>query len=114
MTNSILLTGTHILVRHGNDMAMKTWDDDARQHIVEAVKRHPRSREYLCLTQIPKGMDLSHFTDAEHDAYRQELIDASTDEDWIIAFSNYDEHGELIQLLRNVRQQLTKEKNHDR
>ena len=114
MTDSILLNGTHIFVRNGNDMAMKTWDDDTRQRIVEAIKHHPRSREYLCLTKIPEGTDLSRFTDEEHDAYRQRLVDASTNEDWIIAFSNYDEHGELIQLIRNVRQQATKEKNHDR
>ena len=81
--------------------ACQRWSDETRELVFDAIKSHPKSRDYLCLQQIPDGRDLSHYTEVEHTAYRQGLVDASTIEDWMIAFANYDQ-DELIKLLSSI------------
>ena len=79
--------------------ASRQWSDEIRDGVVTAIMNHPRSSEYLCLWQIPEGKDLSHFNGAEGVAYREGLVDASADLDWMIAFANYDRDSDLKKIL---------------
>ena len=86
--------------------ASQQWSKETRGKVIEAIKSHPRARDYLCLWQTPEGKDISHYTEPEHEAYREGLIDASAEPDWMIAFADYDARYTLSAELKKILQQF--------